>query len=78
MGISRDRFARKVIVSISLMYKEGDHGIVKTQMDGRDALWTLDNNAPVGREITNQLQTSFDSQEPEAITAPSRATPDKP
>lgn len=74
MGVSRDRFMRKVIVSVSLMYKEGGHGIKKIAIDGRDALWAYDNAEPVGTMVTQAMRTSFDIPEQQTITAPSRAT----
>jgi hypothetical protein len=41
LGISRDRFNRRVIVSVSAMFKEGKDDVYKVEMNGRDALWTV-------------------------------------
>lgn len=73
MGISRDRFARRVIVNISAMYKEGTHGIEKVTMDGREALWRIVFADIHGTEFNEPLQSSSDSPKPNTITAPSKA-----
>lgn len=71
MGISRDKFTRRVIVNISAMYKEETHGIEKMDMDGRDALWRIDNNKVA---VMQPMLSPTDRPEPTTVTLPSKAT----
>jgi hypothetical protein len=41
MGISRDKFNRKVIVAVSAMFNEDKGEVKKVVMEGREALWAI-------------------------------------
>jgi hypothetical protein len=73
MGITRDRFTRRVIVNISAMYKEGTHGIEKVAMEGRDALWRFKHNDFHNSEADNPDPLKASDSTHLTITAPSKA-----